>query len=344
MVAGEGPLTGELLGTEVKRLPVAARLRRPWELLAVAVALRKLAGRHGLDVAHCFMASSTVAARLARSMGGRFMIVSSPPGVTQDPGELPLVTALRLRAIAVAADLVLAPSRPFFDLLLGLGLPRTHVLPLDFNAIPVDRYQTSNEERARARSGLGIPEHAPVATILARLHPVKHVDLLLAAVPSILKIVPHARVLVIGNGPARPQLEAFARSLSVTHAVTFAGERHDVPALLGISTVVVQTTYGVGGPGLSTLEALAAGCPVVCVDTGDRRVSLDGAGGAVFVPEDDVEALAEAVASLLKDPVAAAELGRQGQNWVRRTIDLPRVVDRLEEIYSSLTRDPSSRR
>lgn len=336
VIAGDGPLAGQLADAGIRHVAAAAHLRRPWELLVLAARLRLLDHRRPFDIAQCFMASSAAAAGLARALGARFAVVTAPPGVTEDPSEPKWMTSLRLRVLLRASDLVLSTSDPFRQVMAAAGMRPARIVDIAFNAIPLWRYEASEDEVRAVRSELRIADDAPIVCVVARLHPLKRVDLVMAAAPVVLRRVPATRFLIVGDGPERGRLEALASSLGVSAAVHFAGVRHDIGAVLRASTVLVQTTYGFGGPGLSTLEAFAASRPVVAFDAADRRSAIGESGATTFVADADVPALGAAIAELAGDRRRADAMGALGRKWAERHFDLDVVAAGLEPIYRSV--------
>lgn len=341
LIAGDGPLARQLGGTRIRHIKLRTQLRRPWTLLRTASALRQLTALHGLDIVHAFMASAAAAARLAQLSGATYRIISSPPGATQDPNESRWISHLRLRALVASSDLVLSPSSPFRLLLGSAGLAQTRIRDLDFNAIPLHQY-SAQAATADLRRSLGLTPEDLVVCVIARLHPVKRVDMAIRAMPHVLARVAAARLLVVGGGPERDRLAALAHHLKVGAFVRFAGERQDVPAILNISALLVQTTAGVGGPGLTTIEAFAASRPVVCVESGDRRSAIGDSSATIFVPEGDTIGLAAAITELLSDPTRASAMGAAGRAWAEQWFDMDRVVDALESLYRELRRSGSA--
>lgn len=335
--SGSGPLAAALAIEGIAQVGRGAQLRRPWSVVLAAREISAVTGAANVDVVHAFMASSSVAASLAgllqrRGGGRRPALVASAPGLAQHPNEPRWLSLLRLRFLATGPDLILAPSTSFHGLLRTLGVPDARIREVEFNAVRLDRF-ASVSTPAGLRTELGLAEDDRVVCAVARLHPVKGLNLVLKAAPAVLARVPSARFLFVGDGPQRAELEALAERLGIARAVRFPGERTDVPEILSLATVVVQTTFGLGGPGLSSLEAFAAGRPVVGFETTERREALRGADAAILVPEGDVVALGTALADVLADPDRAARMGRSARELVHERYDIDRVAARLEVIY-----------
>jgi glycosyltransferase involved in cell wall biosynthesis len=144
-----------------------------------------------------------------------------------------------------------------------------------------------------------------------------------------------ARLLVLGDGPLRARLAAEVRALGLDDAVELAGEVDDVRARLERADVFALSSRSEGMP-LSVLEAMAAGLPVVASDVGGvHEVVVEGETGRL-VAAGDVEALREALASLVFDAGLRERLGRGGRERVLDRFALPHWRERHLELYRRL--------
>ena len=163
---------------------------------------------------------------------------------------------------------------------------------------------------------------------VARLAPEKGIDVLLSAMERL----PDARLLVAGDGPERNELEA-----SAGKNVAFLGFVEDIPALLERAALVVVPSRS-EGLGLSALEAMAAGKPVVASRIGGLcEVVVHGETG-LLVPPGDPEALAEALKSLLADPARARKMGEAGRARVRAEFDVQAMREKTRAVWEGAMR------
>lgn len=109
---------------------------------------------------------------------------------------------------------------------------------------------------------------------VARLNPVKDQTTLLEAFCGALKTTPELRLIIIGDGPLREQLEQLTAKLNITKHVLFAGEREHVGNWLAVSDCFVLSSFTEGTP-ISLLEALAAGLPCIVTDVGEMPVIVN---------------------------------------------------------------------
>lgn len=175
--------------------------------------------------------------------------------------------------------------------------------------------------RSASRAALGLDDATPVALCLARMAPQKRHDILLDAWT---RVAAPAVLLLAGDGPLRPVLEAQVAALGLTERVRFLGTRSDVATLLLAADITVLTSDWEGLP-IAVLESLAAGRPVVATDVDGVREVLEG-GGGLLVPPGDPAAAAAAVNELLGDPDRRDRAAADGLATVSRNYDPKKMI------------------
>lgn len=324
----DGAYTDDLVaaGVRVVRLR-AQRLRYVWMWALTVVRLARLARAH--DVVLSWQVKGhyygTPAARLARR-----------PVAWWDHGIRPARGEARygvdnLLPASVRADLVVTSS--------AASAARHRRSRVILPGIPLDPYVSADREAARALLGLQ-PDDLAIG-IVGRLQGWKGQHILLQAAPEILRAHPRARFIVIGDAvggfsatyPAR--LRALAADLGITDRVAFLGQRSDVPSLLpGFD---VFTMASLAEPfGLVTVEAMAAGVPVVATRTGGTpEIVTDGVDGVLVEPGDPA-ALAHGVNALLADPERAATMASAGRTRAFDAFDIARYVTQIEDLVTEM--------
>lgn len=194
--------------------------------------------------------------------------------------------------------------------------------------------------RVRDRHGLGT---APLVVCVSRMVARKGQDTLVSAMPRLLRAVPDAALLLVGDGPLRESLERRARAAGVAHRVVFAGSvpAGELPAHYAAGDVFAMPcrTRGGGldveGLGLVFLEASAAGVPVVAGHSGGApETVLPGVSGSV-VDGRDTALVADTLAGMLDRPEHARALGRAGRRWVEQSWTWEASAARLAELLSA---------
>jgi glycogen(starch) synthase len=178
----------------------------------------------------------------------------------------------------------------------------------------------------------------PRIVCAGRLEVQKGFDLAIAALARLRRRHPALRLVVAGDGPARPALEHQAALLGVSGAVDFLGwlAPGDVPGLLMSASVVVMPSRDHELFGLVALQAAQVARPIVASSLGGLcEVIADGVTG-VLVPPDDEAALAAAVGALLEDPCRAQAIGAAARRRAVEQFSWDRFVGAYEAIYAGV--------
>src|SRR5439155_24752443 len=141
----------------------------------------------------------------------------------------------------------------------------------------------------------------PLVVVVANLIPYKGLDYFVDAWREVLKQLPEARAVVVGEGPERRRLET--RSADMSQGIHFIGSRDDVPAILCASDLVVQASLEEGFPN-AILEAMAAGRAVVATAVGGTPEAVVHERTGLLVRPRDGAALAGAIIRLLEPSLA----------------------------------------
>jgi phosphatidylinositol alpha-mannosyltransferase len=174
----------------------------------------------------------------------------------------------------------------------------------------------------------------PRLLFLGRLDPRNGLDQILSAMPRILTAHPRAELVVAGDGPLRPVYEARARSLGAS--VRFVGKVYDErPALYAGADLYLCPTNKASF-GITLLEAMACGTPIVGSDISGFRELVRG-GKSLLVPPDDPEAWADAVIRLIRDPGRRAEMSAWGLEKAAQ-YSWADVSARVLEVYRRVAR------
>jgi glycosyltransferase involved in cell wall biosynthesis len=282
VAAAPGPLAGEL-GVEPYPLPVLER--RKHLVPKGAIQLRRAIREFRPDLVHAHNPAMAAITTLATMRGRRPRALVTVHGVP-DADYPAAARVLRLGGLPVVAcgDAVASALRD----------ERVDVAATIPNAVPP---APPPAERRAIADELGIPEAAPLVVTVGRLAPVKNQTLAIRALAE----VPDARLLVVGDGPLRGDLEQAAADSGIAERVTFAGTRSDARALIGAADVAVISSEGEGLP-LVALEALAGETPLVATAGRGLRELLTDGKTARLVPPGEEQALALAISEVLEDP------------------------------------------
>ncbi len=202
---------------------------------------------------------------------------------------------------------------------------------LVYNGVDLERYD-NQEACCTLPEEYGMEPGSQIVGVVARLEPEKGHPTLLEAWPAVLRAVPDAYLLIVGEGSRRDALEAQARELRIAHRVVFTGRRDDVPAVTAALDVAVLPSYR-EAQGMVILEAMALSRPVVASAVGGIPEMIEDGVTGLLVPPHDAEALAAAIVRLLKDHPLADTLGRAGHDMVHDRFCIELMVNAIESVY-----------
>ena len=204
------------------------------------------------------------------------------------------------------------------------------VAALDLGTDPVHFNPSRDTGALRRRWGVG---DGPIILTVARLVPHKGQDMGIRAVAALARDFPDLRYIMVGEGHDEARLRGLARELGVMDRVGFVGAMRDdeLPEAYATSTIYlgasrVDKEINVEGFGISFLEAGASGIPSVAGDSGGVRSAVrDGETGTV-VPPTDVDAIADALRSLLLNEDRRKAMGRAARHTVETHYNWDRVA------------------
>ena len=286
------------------------------------------------DVNPHLFRSTAVAAPVARWHGARVVeTYHGREGWRRGPGALRFLPDRLLSRLLDRVIAVSEAARAF--LIRGKGY-RAETITVVPNGRDLSVF-TPGVAREAARKELGLDGAVPLVGVVGRLEPQKGHVHLLDAWPAVLREVPDARLLLVGDGSLRGALAERARANGVDGSVILAGFRADVPRVLDAIDVLCLPSLYEGMP-LTAIEGAAMGRPVVATAVdGTPEVVQDGVTGRL-VPPADPPALARALGELLGHPDRARQMGRAGRAFVLERFDLDRQVEATARVYRSLVR------
>lgn len=339
--------TRDFGGAEVYLVTLAGALRGRCEFHAVVGDGLHRAARAGLDTAG-------VAVRVVKGLGRRPRAAAfadvvralreiSPDVVhinASDQGDalLPLLAApLAGRPVVATVHLILPQRARWREAIAQYALRRadrlvavSHAVGDQLHSRGLDATVVVNglpgpELRADAREALGLRSGDVVVGGIGRLVEQKGWDVLCCAATIVRERTPEVSFVVVGDGPQRACLERLAGGV-----VRFVGHWDDAASLLGAFDVLAMPSR-YEGLGLSAIEAMLAGVPVVASDVEALRDVVGDAG--VLVPPDDPVSLGEAIIDLVRAPTRRRQLAAAGARRARNRFAAERMADETLAVY-----------
>lgn len=192
--------------------------------------------------------------------------------------------------------------------------------------------QPAQHERQAFRVALGLPPTTPLVLHVGNFRPQKNHEGVLRVFKQVAASVPQARLLLVGDGPSRPEIERLIQELGLSGLVQLLGFRNDVQHIMGCCDVFLFPSH-FEGFGLVTVEASAAGLPVVASRLPAVTEAVkDGETGCLHAIE-DVEGMARSVIAFLCDPDLTLRFGSAGRDRVQEFFSLAQSAKSLTGMY-----------
>jgi glycosyltransferase involved in cell wall biosynthesis len=233
-------------------------------------------------------------------------------------------------------DRIVAPSKAILDALVAdeaADDARCLAIP---NGVDVERFlPASASRRSQLRAALGFADGDCLIGCVASFTPVKRHVMLLDAFAQLLRERPECRLVLVGEGPLRAEIETRARALGVANAVYLLGARADVEHVLPALDVFVlaSSTEGMSN---AILEAQACGLPVVATDVGGNPEVIEHEVTGLLVPASQPQALSIALRDLVAAPGRRAALGAAASRRIARDQSLAAMAAAYARLYRDL--------
>ena len=241
------------------------------------------------------------------------------------------LSKLRLRKAAT----VVAPTQKVEAVLRNYGVHNPiHVVPSGI-ALEQHKERISEQERAQRRKALGIPEDHKVLLNLGRLGTEKNLGELIELFRIALAHESRLTLLIVGDGPARKELEALCAELGVAERVIFTGmvEPSEVHKYYQLGDIFVSASTS-ETQGLTYVEAAANGLPLLCrKDPCLDEVLLQGQNGYQYEAQEE---FCELLDTILQNPEWCRAAGDRSAR-IAAGFDKTNFADRIEDIYEAVT-------
>jgi glycosyltransferase involved in cell wall biosynthesis len=296
--------------------------------LSALLRLRRLirAGRY--DVVHTHLYRSQIYGRPAAWLAATPVVLTTEHSI----GETHLERRRMTRGVQALylgteflSDITVAVSPVVRDRLRSWGVRdrRVTVIP---NGVDLQRVTFDETARDRVRAEFGIGADVHLIGVLGRLDANKQFDMVIAAAAPLLGGT--VKLLIVGNGAERAHLEQVAREHGVAGQVIFAGERHDVAAMLSAMDLYVasskQETFG-----LSVLEGLSNGLPVL-------YTTCPALDGLPVTRASQVPQAVDGMRAAISAELAAGQRPRISEPAVEKEYGIQAVTARLDDLYERL--------
>ncbi|CAK0770418.1 Glycosyltransferase family 1 protein [Gammaproteobacteria bacterium] len=212
--------------------------------------------------------------------------------------------------------------------------------PATLSSVPtgIDLERFQPRERLATRAELGLRADISYIGIVATLRDWKGHTVLFDALHRLDGEFASSRLLVVGDGPYRDRLDTKLAAFDLANRVDFVGHRYDPERWLAAMDLFVLPSWGDEGVSQALMQAMATGLPVITTTVGSLTEVVKNGETGLLIPPRNTEALAEAIACLLRDPSLAARLGAAAREFASRHCGREQMLDRMETIFSRFAR------
>ena len=213
----------------------------------------------------------------------------------------------------------------------GVPIDRIDVLP---NGVDLLLYKPATDELRRSiRRELNLNDNAFVVGSVGSLTTVKRHRDLIESMGPLAKRFPKLRLLIVGDGPLRSDLQRQARDTNLDRRILFVGKRNDVATLLGAMDLYVCPSASESMSN-AVLEAMASGLPVVTTDVGDHALTVRNDVEGRVVEKLDPAGIGDAIKDLLLDPQGLARMSAASRLRVE-SLSFDRMTERYRLYYDN---------
>jgi len=234
--------------------------------------------------------------------------------------------------LAKSARRNIGVSEAACEFLRHLGATNAQVI---YNGIDTTIFK--KKEDINYKQKLGIRNDAVAITFVGRLIYAKGVQDLIFAFSRIKDTAPNAKLLIVGDGPYRTELEKLAHQNEYASSTLFLGQRNqdEVIDVLSATDIFVNPSYS-EGLGISVVEAASIGLPIIATDVGGTKEIITTDETGILVEARDVGQLAEELGRLCADAALREKLGENARILAERKFNWDKIIGEYIKVYTSL--------
>lgn len=207
---------------------------------------------------------------------------------------------------------------------------------LIYNGVGKPRLFEGDSDSHVDRKSLGFGEKDLVVITIASLTPHKGHKVLIDAASIVAKRHENLRLLIVGDGPLRNKLEAYAKELQLSSKIVFTGQRKDIVSLLKLADFFVLSSTEREGLGIALIEAMAEGLPVIGTKLGGiPEVIEDNVNGLLVEPGSSYD-LAAALEKLIGGKGIREKMGRMGRRIYEQRFTTTKMNQNVEALYGGI--------
>jgi sugar transferase (PEP-CTERM/EpsH1 system associated) len=199
------------------------------------------------------------------------------------------------------------------------------------NGINIEKFHQPTF-REETRRSLRIDPGDFVIGNISRMVPLKNHRFLISIFKELLKTYPKVKLILVGDGPQKSQLEIYSNEQGLSGSVIFLGERQDIPELLSICDLFVLPSL-TEGICITLIEAMASGTPVVASKVGGNPEIIKNLETGFLIPLEDTSGWITTIKSLIQNPEIREKVSEEAIHSVTDRFSAARMLSEYEKLY-----------
>ena len=312
-----------------ERIPVATvKMRQEYDVFAI-LELKRIIEKHKIDIVHAHHPK-------AHSLGLAASVLSKVPVFLFTrrvvfPIRKSLFSQIKYKSKRI--DKIIAVSKGVKTILVEYGIAHKRIEVI-YSSTDLARFN-SKINPGKIKEEFNIPDDFSVVGLIGNFSYYKGHTFFLEAIPLILKQIPKTKFILAGRDTDKEELKNLVVKLGISQNTILAGFRRDVPEILAVTDLTVNTSLQEGFAG-TIRESLAMAKPVVATNIGGNPEMVLNNKNGLLIPPKDAGALAEGVIKLLSNKEILRKLGEEGCRLVKEKFSVETMVTRTEKLYENL--------
>lgn len=322
----KGPLGEQIekLGVRVIYLNSAARLFNLFLIFRIA----GLLAREKPDILDCCLFYANFFGRAASFFFRPKVVIAEEHCVYNEKRFYHIILD---KLLSHFTDRIIACSNSVIDFTSGQEGIKKEKFNLLYNAVDAERFDIA-KSKEELREEYSFKREDFIIGTVGTIIPRKGHKYIIEAASQIQEVVARLKILIIGDGPGRRELEDFVRLRGVEDKVIFMGARADIPNLMKMMDIFAFPSLQEGFP-IAILEAMYLGLPVIASNiSGIPEVISDGKDGFLIEPENS-QALGEKITVLYEDKDLRGEIGFNARRRICSDFLPVHYITRLQKLY-----------
>lgn len=324
-------------GCEIVSIEEMTREINPWRDLVALIKLTRVCRQGRFEVVHTHTSKGGFIGRAAARLAGVPVVLHTAHGFAFHESSSPVAAAVYTRLERLAgrwSDNLLTVSDFHRRWAIRERLAAPERIVTVRNGISRSRLVVVRDRR-EVRGELGIEENEVLLISIGRLATQKGLRTLIQALPKTLQQGVRARLVLVGEGPLRAELDEQVTALNLKSVVSFLGFRSDVADILNASDIVIAPSLW-EGLSISVLEAMALAKPIVATNIGSNLELIEDGVSGLLVPPNDPERLADTILTLALDPETASGYGAAARERFESGFTEEAMKDAVWAVYHPL--------